>query len=765
LLKRVEAEGGCLYQDEYELALRWQYFADGQALDTLLRRFKWFVARIASERYRTCQADKGTFEDLFAAGLLELVEAANQYDGRCRFSTYAYWKVFKRCQEFIRLNWNVVTQPEPPEWKVRKEDKTPNTIPNPGLNPFENPYSIDCKSKRPRHSSYSSPSGDEDDYRALEELVTGRFGAGSVDVENDIDGANHFESAAYDSAAAEARALEVETLALTLDARTLALLPRELQVIRARFPWAIDVQNAPHREEELRQYQRGHHRYYPKEHTLETIGVALGITGEGVRRIEKRALEKIGASKLVGLCSSEMFWGPEPAWNEACLEGLATNWKAPNLPSPVPVSDEPCIDELARLMCLVLRQYKHWMARSINCEIFNPLLYEQEIRQGKLLPIHEKQKYLSSEASKYDLKLHRIKLNDGRLPFAEGEEPTGRFEVEDSYREWGELLPILTTNPAAAELLVEKAEQPTPADRYFPGHLRSAISGAALGRSARPVQPWILKLKGLLSPKQPTPNAYEFVAYRFEWPYSWLPKDERRKFQKLRPLEYFLSDPARAPGERARPYEPPIIVGKGKEGEPITWTNSQTKHPLIGDWERVQATGWVWIDGKWTQTGNKKIKNEQRHVLLIDKPWKRLSVVKAPRIKSPEACGEPIRHQVLIAIERIDAKRRVIIPTVSTYCLIDSRGPAFRVHPSDGNTYLPKTNLTLRNKRRYGATYLNLANYNPIRRVVTSTKTDERLIYHPPLIKNWCEYVTYENDVCTGMRLAVAFLFLSRIFL
>src|SRR5262249_42976081 len=72
----------------------------------------------------------------------------------------------------------------------------------------------------------------------------------------------------------------------------------------------------------------GHHRYYPKEHTLETIGVALGITGEGVRRIEKRALEKIGAGKLVGLCSSEMFWGPDVGpflWRETeCRIGEMT---------------------------------------------------------------------------------------------------------------------------------------------------------------------------------------------------------------------------------------------------------------------------------------------------------------------------------------------------------------------------------------------------------------------------------------------------------
>src|SRR5262249_32531137 len=128
----------------------------------------------------------------------------------------------------------------------------------------------------------------------------------------------------------------------------------------------------------------------------------------------------------------------------------------------------------------------------------------------------------------------------------------------------------------------------------------------------------------------------------------------------------------------------------------------------------------------------------------------------APRFKSPEACREPIRHQVLITIERIKGKtppRRVIIPTVSAYCLIRPKRPAFRVHPRDGHTYLPETDHTLRNCRNWGATYLNLASYSQTRRVVTCNKVGKRLVYHPPLIKYWCEYVTYENDVCIGMTL------------
>jgi RNA polymerase sigma factor (sigma-70 family) len=382
LLNRVEDdEGERLDSLEHELANRWRYCADSHALATLLRSFRPLVKSIASERYAAHGLDDHqTWKDIFAFGRLGLIEAVNRYDGRGPLAAYAYWWILKRCEEFARFSKNVVLQPEPAEWKGRKEDKTPQTIPigrleEPRLvdwqlderrtlkclaifrqlNPFENPWSIDYRPKPSRHVSYSTPIENDDNNLIPEEWVIGRFNARSIDVENEIDGANHFESddvqaAAYESAAAEARALGVETLQLTLDARTLASLPRELKVIRVRFPWAIDVKNTPDREEELGEYQRGHKRYFPKKHTRLTIGEAFGIDRERVRQIEVCALEKIRASKLAAVCSREMFWGPQPFWNKARLTRLATNWEAPDLPSPPP--DEPLIDDLVRLISL-----------------------------------------------------------------------------------------------------------------------------------------------------------------------------------------------------------------------------------------------------------------------------------------------------------------------------------------------------------------------------------------------------------------------------
>jgi DNA-directed RNA polymerase specialized sigma subunit len=109
LLHRVEFEG---HPSEYELALRWRHCADSHALETLLQRFRALVKSIASERYATCHLDAGTFEDVFAFGLLGLIEAIMRYDGRGPLANYAYPWIFKRCQEFVRLSWNVVLQPE-----------------------------------------------------------------------------------------------------------------------------------------------------------------------------------------------------------------------------------------------------------------------------------------------------------------------------------------------------------------------------------------------------------------------------------------------------------------------------------------------------------------------------------------------------------------------------------------------------------------------------------------------------------------------------
>ena len=148
--------------------------------------------------------------------------------------------------------------PEPSAWKVAKEDQIPATHPNPAMNPFENPYSMDKRAARSRDIEVDDETEEKSsEYRAL----------------------------AHESMEALDRAIEFEIMAATLDARMLALTRREYQIIRARFPWAVDVKNAPWREDE---------HGFPLRHKLWTIGIALNVTDEAVRQIESRALDKMG---------------------------------------------------------------------------------------------------------------------------------------------------------------------------------------------------------------------------------------------------------------------------------------------------------------------------------------------------------------------------------------------------------------------------------------------------------------------------------------
>ena len=94
--------------------------------------------------------EDGHVEELLASGTVGLLEAANLYNGQYRFSTYAGHWIFKRMLEYVRANWSVVRLPEPSAWKVAKEDQIPETIPNPQLNPFENPLSMDKRAATSR---------------------------------------------------------------------------------------------------------------------------------------------------------------------------------------------------------------------------------------------------------------------------------------------------------------------------------------------------------------------------------------------------------------------------------------------------------------------------------------------------------------------------------------------------------------------------------------------------------------------------------------
>jgi DNA-directed RNA polymerase specialized sigma subunit len=171
LLKRVEFdEGDQKHRRECELVFRWRYYADTHALETLFKLFqKRLIESIAAELYKSYGLDKGfigngrvagNFADLVAWGRVGLVEAANRYNGcdkggyPARFASHARSWIRKYMMEFLRFRWNVVRQNKPKGWRA------PETIPNPGLNPFNNPYSLDYRPPQPRHISYSTPIDD-----------------------------------------------------------------------------------------------------------------------------------------------------------------------------------------------------------------------------------------------------------------------------------------------------------------------------------------------------------------------------------------------------------------------------------------------------------------------------------------------------------------------------------------------------------------------------------------------------------------------------
>jgi hypothetical protein len=324
LLKRVERSD--VYDDEWriecDLVFRWRYCGDHRAMEELLRRFKRLIRSVAVECSKAGQLEAWAFKDLLACARLGLIEAATGgydkrrerfygYDGRGKFATYARQWMLGRAQEFLHFNWRVVRKPG--EWTASR------TIPHPGLNPFQNPYSIDYRPANPRHSSLDT--NDDDDDSSDGEWVVH---AGKVNPDHRF------------FVAESEMAIERESLALTLEARVWQLSDREKILIRARFPHAWDVRWPPYPEmeevpkrrngSEFPEYQPGHKILFPKERDRMILGLWLGhesggYTEQYVGKIENDALAKLRASNSVEVCSQATFWGPQPYWN-----ALLINW-------------------------------------------------------------------------------------------------------------------------------------------------------------------------------------------------------------------------------------------------------------------------------------------------------------------------------------------------------------------------------------------------------------------------------------------------------
>jgi RNA polymerase sigma factor (sigma-70 family) len=337
--------------EECRLAFRWQHCRDHRALRILVESFQPLLFGMASDRLRTAQLGKMVkvingsrarnnpeladhFQELMACGQLGLLDAANRFDGRARFSTYAKRWAFKRMQEYVLFNWNVVRQPEPENWKRPKDEHIPPTHPTglsgvpfscsepkhpgwrhrtikwpcwcpdidgrwvfkttetppaslawttpcPSMNPFENPLSLDKRAASPRHTAIEEQSEDDEDGDKCEtEIGRYRFEF------------SEYQALAHESMEALERAIELETKAATLDTRLMALARRKHRILRGRFPWASDWIFVE--EEECGEYLYRRQRLYPRRLTREFIGAALGISDERVRQIEVSALYEIG---------------------------------------------------------------------------------------------------------------------------------------------------------------------------------------------------------------------------------------------------------------------------------------------------------------------------------------------------------------------------------------------------------------------------------------------------------------------------------------
>lgn len=285
------------HEQECGFAFRSRYCSDHYALAILTHTFERLVYGVAAERFRTGQLGKGVkvinasrarnnypiaghFQELMAQGQVGLLDAALRYNGQYRFSTYARFWLYKLMQDYVRSNWNVVLMHEPANWKVAKADKIPPTHPNPAMNPFENPYSMDKRAAMPRHFDLEKTSENETtyetiNYRPPEETEVGRYRSGE---------SSEYQALAHQSMEALHRAIELEIMAAALHASYDALARRKYRIIRARFPRADDVQNATDSLDEFG---------FPRRLKRAVIGEALGITDERVRQIEDVALENM----------------------------------------------------------------------------------------------------------------------------------------------------------------------------------------------------------------------------------------------------------------------------------------------------------------------------------------------------------------------------------------------------------------------------------------------------------------------------------------
>lgn len=258
-----------MLEKEHELALarRWHDEGDEKALHELTKSYTRLVVSIAS-RFRNYGLPMG---DLIQEGNIGLMQAASRFDPEreVRFSTYASWWIRSSIQDYVLRNWSIV--------------RTGTTAAQKALffNMRRLRANIERKAGREGLDDESRRKiADELNVRIQDvEEMEGRLSGSDQSLNATIGSDSDSE---WQNLLSDERPNPEEIVQGIKDARTRS------QWLNDALRELTDREQTIIRERHLRQ----------ETVTLEDLGKELGVSKERVRQIEQRAMEKLKASMM-----------------------------------------------------------------------------------------------------------------------------------------------------------------------------------------------------------------------------------------------------------------------------------------------------------------------------------------------------------------------------------------------------------------------------------------------------------------------------------